>query len=391
MRAHRLYANALTIALLTTALSGCFAEADQDPGLLPAPNHTVTIYVIDVGAEDDGDGTRVLRPREVRVEEKPSVEAAVEALVSFNADQERVDTLWGDFCAMGTNLDKVKVTGDLITVHFNEPAGGLCDLDPTGWELRRQQLAWTVRDATGSDAPVMVTVGDEHVDAADGKIAADDHYLLPEESPAVSGDTRLVGIGRVAVAIPAAWVSNAASCNAPIRDTYFFPYPQDCVGVARPGVSSVAITSGEFTETGPPLRNLKPAGEIAGHRVREGEGVCQTTPNGPCRQTFGIPDLDAYFTVTIPEDASGHAAAEIAAIRASLTVLPDDQIAIPFVPDGNEGELSTVLQEAGLTVTVDRMGCPDAAADCVSGVVNISPAEGSVVPVGSTVTVTVRH
>ena len=100
-------------------------------------------------------------------------------MVSFNADHERVDTLWGDFCAMGTDLETVKVTKDLITVHFNKAAGGLCDLNPVGWELRRQQLAWTVRDATGADAPVLVTVGDEHVDAADGKIVADDHYVMP--------------------------------------------------------------------------------------------------------------------------------------------------------------------------------------------------------------------
>jgi hypothetical protein len=87
--------------------------------------------------------------------------------------------MWGDFCAMGTNLAKVKMTKDLITVHFNDGAGDLCDLNPEGWELRRQQLAWTVREATGSDAPARVTVGDEHVDAADGKIVADDHYVLP--------------------------------------------------------------------------------------------------------------------------------------------------------------------------------------------------------------------
>ncbi len=179
MRAHRLNATALATALIATALSGCSAEADQDPGLRPAPNRTVTIYVIDIGSDDDGEGTRVLRTRDVRVEEKPTVEAAVEALVSFNADHERVDTLWGDFCAMGTDLDAVKVTKNLITVHFNEPAGGLCDLDPVGWELRRQQLAWTVRDATGSDAPVLVTVGEEHVDAADGKIVAEDLYVHP--------------------------------------------------------------------------------------------------------------------------------------------------------------------------------------------------------------------
>lgn len=213
---------------------------------------------------------------------------------------------------------------------------------------------------------------------------------LKEVTPSGGGDTRLVGIGRVAVAIPAAWASNDASCNAPIRDTYFFPYPQDCVGAARPGVSSVAIADGGFAETGTMLRNLTAAEEIAGHQVRAAEAVCQTTPNGPCRQTFGIPDLDAYFTVTIPEDGSGNASAEIAAIRASLTVLPDDQVAVPFVPDRDEDAVATALRQAGLSVTVEHTPCP-AGADCVAGVVNIRPAEGSVVPVDSTVTLTVYH
>jgi hypothetical protein len=211
---------------------------------------------------------------------------------------------------------------------------------------------------------------------------------LKEESSAAEGDTRLVGIGRAAVAVPTGWASNDASCNAPIHDTYFFPYPQDCVVPSRPAVSSVAITAGEFTETGTFLRNLHADGEIAGHQVRADEQRCQTIPNGPCRQTFGIPDLDAYFTVTIPEDGSGSATAEIAAIRASLRVLPGDQIAVPYLPEANEGDIATSLHEAGLAVTVEHTTCP-AAADCVVGVVGTSPAEGSVVPVGSPVTVRV--
>lgn len=200
---------------------------------------------------------------------------------------------------------------------------------------------------------------------------------------------RLVGIGRVVIAVPSKWSSNDASCNTPFHNTYFFPYPQDCQLAFRPAVSSVAITGRTFTESRTSSRHLETDGEVGGHEVRASKAVCETTPNGPCRQTFGIPDLDAYFTVTIPQDGSHNATAQIAAIRASLAVLPDHQAVVPFTSSGDETDVTQALEAAGLSVTVNRTTCLPSDV-CVSpGVVDITPVVGTVVPTGTTVTVTV--
>lgn len=91
--------------------------------------------------------------------------------------EEPFSSLWGESCCLGENLDTVTLRQDpgqdpwLVVVHFNDQAGELCDLDQVGWELRRQQLAWTVRTATGSKAPVRVTVGKDDYVAERGVVA----------------------------------------------------------------------------------------------------------------------------------------------------------------------------------------------------------------------------
>jgi hypothetical protein len=107
------------------------------------------------------------------------VNDAVFALVAFEPGG-GFETLWNGFCALGKNpgVDAVDVTEDLITVHFNDQAGALCDLDQQGVDLRAQQLAWTVRTATGSDAPVAVTVGEDNL-RVQGPVVADERYINP--------------------------------------------------------------------------------------------------------------------------------------------------------------------------------------------------------------------
>jgi len=202
--------------------------------------------------------------------------------------------------------------------------------------------------------------------------------------------TRLVGIGQVAVAIPTGWADDAASCNTPFEDTAFFPWGQDCaLATQPPPVSSVAITTGEFAESGTRLFGLEPLGEVADHQVLAGEATCPVGQGESCRQVFGIPDLDAYFTVTIPEDVEGGAISQIDAIRDSLTVLPDDQTTVPFVSTlASVIEVREALEAAGLSVTVNQQTCPPNAS-CLSGVVGTAPAAGSVVATGSTVTINV--
>ena len=135
------------------------------------PTEELTIYVYD--------GVPQLHPVRGQVAGEGDVNDAVFALVSFPADG-RFDSLWNGPCALGKNpsADAVEVTEALITVHFHDPAGGQCDLSEEAVQMRRQQLAWTVRTATGSDAPVLVTVGEQN-DQVEGPFAAEEKYLAP--------------------------------------------------------------------------------------------------------------------------------------------------------------------------------------------------------------------
>lgn len=200
--------------------------------------------------------------------------------------------------------------------------------------------------------------------------------------------TRWAAIGRVAVAVPEGWADGAATCNAPFRDTVFFPYPQDCVARERPAVSSVALTTGAFTETGTRLGGLVPTEHIDGHQVVAGPTDCRTASR-TCVAVFGVPDLHAYVTVTVPHVDGTKTFARIEAIRASLTVLPDERTAVPFVAPGSSvARYRADLEAAGLSVDVRSTPCPPTAF-CAPGVTGTSPAAGRVVPAGSTVTIEV--
>lgn len=212
---------------------------------------------------------------------------------------------------------------------------------------------------------------------------------LPDQmvaEPGRAAATRLVGIGHVAVAVPASWEENDASCNSPIRDTTYFPWPQDCIGPHRL-VSSVAITALPPSRSVGGFPNLTADGEVQGHQVVASQATCSPGQGESCRQTFGVPDLRAYFSVTIPQD-DGNALDEVRAIRESLTVLPPDQVAVPYLFRPSVKKMRDTLLEAGLSVKIVREPCPPNA-DCGFGVSGTTPAAGRVVRLGSTVTIVV--
>ena len=268
----------------------------------------------------------------------------------------------------------------VLTLHLAEyHGGGACTSDARG-------VIAAIHGVTHLPAGLTVT---ELGETRDVTVTAAD---VPE-GPAPSEATRQVGIGRVAVSVPAAWAENAASCNSPFKDTAFFPWPQDCALAQSRAVSSVAITTGEFTETGTRLGDLQPAGSLGDHQVVQSPPNClQGFPasgqgsSTHCTQTFGIPDLHAYFTASIIGNDAEH---RLNAIRESLTVLPEDQVTVPFVTPGTSLDgVRAALETAGLSVDVVRWTCPPTA-DCVGGVDIDDPTVGSVVPAGSTVTVKV--
>jgi hypothetical protein len=255
----------------------------------------------------------------------------------------------------------------------------------SGRAARRRRHRTVVAGAVAKVAVVLGAgvIGTQALNSGAGR--GDDLVAAP--APA----TRLVGTGQAAVAIPAGWADGAASCNSPVKDTAFFPWPQDCIGPDR-YVSSVAITT-QDPQTGRLVDDVHldrhPDGQVAGHEVVASAPDCPVGQGESCQQVFGIPDLDAYFTVTIPEDVEGGAISQIDAIRHSLTVLPDDQTAVPFVtPGGLVSQMREAMEAAGLAVVVHRMTCGPTDS-CMSGVVGTTPAAGTVVATGSTVTINV--
>jgi hypothetical protein len=168
---------ALGLTLLATVLTGCAGE--ETPGLLADYDETVTVYVFKDDDADTKPSQNLLYPMQVDVDGEPTVEAAVEALTTYEPEKP-YDTLWTGSCAIGKDLDKVTVTDKQIRVHFNESGGDLCDLSSP--DLLEQQIAWTVRTATGSEAPVTVTVGDADADVLTAtRVRAQEKYLAPQQ------------------------------------------------------------------------------------------------------------------------------------------------------------------------------------------------------------------
>lgn len=141
---------------------------------------------------------------------------------------------------------------------------------------------------------------------------------------------RWVGIGRVAVAAPAAWSDGAIRCGQPTEDTVYFPSDGD---IERCGVlgrhSSLEISDEPLLPPNDP--NVATEGLVDGHEVQTARG-CLHAIDGPCFAYIGVPDLDAYFRVNV---YALNAEARVQAIVDSLIVLPEEQPVIP-VKEGRD-------------------------------------------------------
>lgn len=278
------------------------------------------------------------------------------------------------------------ILDDLDNLPVGRPPIG--DLLAGGKAAERRQRRTLI---AGIAAATLLVIGGgavatQAITGTDGQ-RGDDTLIADGSDPTVDGDTRFVGIDGAYVTVPANWGSNDASCNTPIRDTYYFPYGQDCQVGIHPRVSSVAISAeGPQVEGVQFNGRLRPADELGGHEVLESPTTCELSDPGACTQAFAIPDMDAYFYVTVWSDDGGHEA--VRQIRESLTLLDTDQTIVPFTPYGTEPQVVNALEEAGLDVEVERTTCPPTAS-CLPGVTDIEPAVGTVVPTGSNVTVTV--
>lgn len=150
----RTFPSVLGVALLAV-LTSC--TADNPPARTTADGTPVPIHLIGVESErlervdvavDDSTATSSPMARAA---------AAVEAMMDVVDDEER-SNLWGEFCALGDGVGTIESDDRRVTVTLTGEGGALCDLSEHGYELRRQQLAWTVVDNLEADPAMQVRV-----------------------------------------------------------------------------------------------------------------------------------------------------------------------------------------------------------------------------------------
>lgn len=203
--------------------------------------------------------------------------------------------------------------------------------------------------------------------------------------------TRLVGLGRVVVAVPARWVNWQPSCTeAGPGYVYFQPVAAiRCVFVDSPErvVPSLGLESTATPTARELLQAMRPVGDINGMEVSQDDPDCPNGLGGTCTQHFAVPEADVLFTVRFL-NTSGVLTTTFTDIRNSLTMLPDGLTTVPHQDDhmvGSTGHMAAELMRShGLEPRILQE--PQTEGDVL---VSITPSPGSPIQIGDTVTLTV--
>ena len=160
----------------------------SDPPVASKATYEVTLYGIDQVA------MRLwLYPELVTTEDTGDP-----ALDAVRALQESVPEDLAMECGLGVDPQSVEVGARSVTIDFAESAGGLAYCAPAeqAQEARRQQLAWTVRSASGWEGPVRVTVDGRPVTPVfQTEVTALSPVLIdtPAEGATFTGPVRVTG------------------------------------------------------------------------------------------------------------------------------------------------------------------------------------------------------
>jgi len=147
-------AGLITASVITAAVVLVDPSADEPP-VAGDDQREVTVYEVgEVG------GRAWLFPEQVATDDTGDTALdAVRALLEHEPTGDARSSSWNPPCGF-PNGGVQSVDGGVVT--FAE-AGGVrtCGLTDVGYQMQRQQLAWTVRTATGWTAPVRAIVGEE--------------------------------------------------------------------------------------------------------------------------------------------------------------------------------------------------------------------------------------
>jgi hypothetical protein len=203
----------------------------------------------------------------------------------------------------------------------------------------------------------------------------------------VPAATRLVGIGHAAIAVPEHWARNQLRCGTPQKDTVIIDAgPQNLCGTPYPdGVESVYVAS---------LRRIDfradEAFQIDGVRAERQRTRC-TGDNRVtvCSGTVFIPSMNVSFRAE-----SSTSSGEVDRILERIMIVPDEVgVPDPLFSESNPAarfgeEYANRLTALGLKPNLETRKSPG----YIPGtVLAVSPAVGTMLTPGATVSVTVAH
>lgn len=210
---------------------------------------------------------------------------------------------------------------------------------------------------------------------------------VPTTAAPVPPAMRLVAFGRAAIAIPADWPTNKSQCGTPQQDTVQIDDPTRalfCMSFRPDGVESVELT-------GSPSIGFRADETVVvdGAEAQRQRTKCEGGQQGTrvCTGAVGFPSLKVWFYA-----ASSTSAEEVDRILSRIQILRG-RAGVPSYWSVDSPPIGTfarnyepLLLAAGLAVQYKQVKSPSYPDGTILGV---SPAVGTVLPVGSTVTVTV--
>lgn len=194
---------------------------------------------------------------------------------------------------------------------------------------------------------------------------------------------REVGRGRVVVSVPDTWRWEPPRCDEPLRSGYFFSVGifKACAVQRPPTITTVRIDS--LVATGTTEDDPRVDASLGGVPY----GQVRSTVDGVTQDVVIVPQQDVRLLVKGPAEA-------VDVVVGSLRLLPADEVAVPQVTLGMRGgkkgyaamprprEMQERLTRVGLRAEVRTTG---GATHTEYGEVRVSPAPGTVVPVGTVV------
>jgi hypothetical protein len=197
---------------------------------------------------------------------------------------------------------------------------------------------------------------------------------------AVPEGMRLVGRGQVAIAVPAQWATNATRCGTAQKDTVVLENDATfCLSPRPAGVESVQLEHRAV----PPEFRVDGKFEIDGVPAERQRTTCiaRDAPQADvCTGMVNVPSLGVWFRAE-----SSTNAAEVERILDRIQITPD-QVGVPAI-DGISGGQKYVdtLTAFGLKSTVHQK---KTSSYPPGEVMSVSPAPGTMLSPGATVTVT---